>query len=234
MSYCVNCGVELDSSLKACPLCSTRVVNPNDIEKEQVHSPFPAEKGRVEAVMRKDVGILVSIILVATAITCGCLNYFVFNNNRWSFVVIGACILLWVILFPVIIYEKLHIHLAVLLDGITMIGYLYLITWLTQTNAWFYGLGIPLVLFITCLLQIYIACVRQLPSSILTNALYAITAIGVLCVGMELMIDWYLYEKIIFRWSAIVATVCLIIDIAIITLLSMRRFRNAIRRRFHF
>ena len=57
---------------------------------------------------------------------------------------------------------------------------------------------------------------------------------GILCVGIELLVDWYLYEKIIFRWSAIVATVCIIIDAAIITLLSMRRFRNAIRRRFHF
>ena len=46
--------------------------------------------------------------------------------------------------------------------------------------------------------------------------------------------DKYLYEMIIFKWSAIVATVCIIIDIAIITLLSMRRFRNAIRRRLHF
>ncbi len=234
MSYCVNCGVELDSSLKACPLCTTKVINPNEIANMQTQSPFPKEKEKVEAVMRKDVGMLVSIILIATAVTCGCLNYFVFNNSRWSFVVIGACILLWVILFPVIIYEKLHIHLAILLDGITVIGYLYMFTLLTKTNDWFYGLGIPLVVFLTLLLQIYIACVRKLPSSILTNALYAITAIGILCVGIELLVDWYLYEKIIFRWSAIVATVCFIIDIAIITLLSMRRFRNAIRRRFHF
>ena len=29
MSYCVNCGVELGISLKACPLYDTPVVNPH-------------------------------------------------------------------------------------------------------------------------------------------------------------------------------------------------------------
>ena len=29
MSYCVNCGVELDNSLKKCVLCDTPVINPN-------------------------------------------------------------------------------------------------------------------------------------------------------------------------------------------------------------
>lgn len=234
MSYCVNCGVELETSLKQCPLCNTQVINPNEVKKEQVIPPFPKEKEKIEAVMRKDVGILISIILGSTIITCGCLNYFVFNNNRWSLVVIGACVLLWVILFPVVIYEKLHIHLSILFDGATLLGYLYLFTWLTQTDEWFVGLAIPLVVFITFVVEIYVFCARKLPRSILTGALYAITAFGVLCVGIELLVDWYLYEKIIFRWSAIVATVCIIIDAAIITLLSMRRFRNAIRRRFHF
>ena len=29
MSYCVNCGVELDATASFCPLCHTPVVNPN-------------------------------------------------------------------------------------------------------------------------------------------------------------------------------------------------------------
>lgn len=28
MSYCVNCGVELDASASECPLCNTPVINP--------------------------------------------------------------------------------------------------------------------------------------------------------------------------------------------------------------
>ena len=41
MSYCVNCGVELDASLEVCPLCNTPVLNPNEIERPQLKTPFP-------------------------------------------------------------------------------------------------------------------------------------------------------------------------------------------------
>ena len=41
MSYCVNCGVELDDSAKKCALCSTPVINPNIQEKpDETPAPF--------------------------------------------------------------------------------------------------------------------------------------------------------------------------------------------------
>ena len=54
--YCVNCGVELDRSLRKCPLCNTPVWNPmeNGQEKEKAAvSPFPEEKEAVEMIKRK-------------------------------------------------------------------------------------------------------------------------------------------------------------------------------------
>ena len=35
MSYCVNCGVELQKSEPRCPLCGTEVLNPNELHEEQ-------------------------------------------------------------------------------------------------------------------------------------------------------------------------------------------------------
>ena len=54
MSYCVNCGVELDRSAKACPLCNTPVINPNELQRKEQKTPFPQEKGQVETVNKKD------------------------------------------------------------------------------------------------------------------------------------------------------------------------------------
>ena len=45
MSYCVNCGVELDVSAHACPLCGTPVVNPRCPVDETAQPPFPLRKG---------------------------------------------------------------------------------------------------------------------------------------------------------------------------------------------
>ena len=106
MSYCVNCGVELDRSLKECPLCNTVVINPNELNLEDVKSSFPSKKGQVEVVKRKDIGIFVSVFLIVTALSCAALNYFVYDGYPWSLLIVGVCVLLWVIMFSMIFYTK--------------------------------------------------------------------------------------------------------------------------------
>ena len=43
MSYCVNCGVELEKSEKKCPLCGVEVINPKEPpqDKEPRQRPYP-------------------------------------------------------------------------------------------------------------------------------------------------------------------------------------------------
>lgn len=235
MSYCVNCGVELDASAKECPLCNTPVLNPKELEKvARAVPPFPTEKGTVETVKRKDLGILISVVVLATAVTCGILNGFVFRGNLWSLAVIGVCVILWVILIPAVIYTKQPVYVSLLYDGIAVAAYLYMLTFLTGSNRWFFGLGIPIVILVTAIAEGFTLCVRRLPKSFLTVALYLFTAVGLLCGGLEILIDRYISGAITLSWSAVVLTVTVILDIAVITMLSRRRLRNAVRRRLHF
>ncbi|MDE5679233.1 MAG: hypothetical protein K2I01_02205, partial [Lachnospiraceae bacterium] len=114
MSYCVNCGVELDKSLQACPLCNTPVINPRELEEKMEKSSFPKEKGQVETVKRKDLGLLLSVVLIAAGVTCGFLNLFVFTGSAWSLLIIGACLIVWVLFIPIVIYTKLSAYSALL------------------------------------------------------------------------------------------------------------------------
>ncbi len=50
--------------------------------------------------------------------------------------------------------------------------YLYLLTYLTGHNSWFYGLGLPIVLLVTAVVEAVTFCIRKLPMSFLTGALY--------------------------------------------------------------
>lgn len=235
MSYCVNCGVELDASSTECPLCNTPVLNPRELEKmAMAQRPFPTEKGQVEAVKRKDLGWLVSMVVLATAVTCGILNAFVFRGVLWSLAVIGACIVLWVIMIPAVIYTKQPVYVSLLYDGGAIALYLFMLSYLTGGRSWLWGLGIPITALLTVLAEIFTFCIRRLPRSFLTVALYIFTAVGLLCMGIEILIDRYAGGHIALSWSAVVLTVCAILDIAIITMLSRRRLRNAVRRRLHF
>lgn len=245
MSYCVNCGVELDASAGECPLCNTPVLNPKEIEKYALESvkrinpvssqaPFPGEKGQVETANKKELGILLSMVELASAVTCGILNAFVFRGSLWSLAVIGACAILWVLMIPAVIYRRQPVYVSVLLDGMAVAVYLYMLTFQVGDAGWFFGLGLPVTVLVTVVAELLTVCIRRLPRSFLTVALYLFTAVGLLCLGLEILIDLYLEERTALSWSAVVLTVCSILDIALITMLSRRKLRDAVRRRLHF
>ena len=234
MSYCVNCGVDLEASLQECPLCHTPVINPKEINKQRTASPYPTDKGQVEVVKRKDFGILVSVVLIATGATCLLLNLLVFNSSLWSLVVIGSCLCLFVFSFPAIFYSKTPIYLSLLADGISVAVYLFLITFLTDSNEWFWHLGLPIVALLTVLAELFPLLARFLPFNILSCALCIFIEIPAFCVSLELLIRHILERPYRITWSAVVLTVCVIIDIALITILAKKRLRNEVRRRLHF
>lgn len=234
MSYCVNCGVELEASLRECPLCHTPVMNPREQNQEIPPSPYPADMGQVEVVKRKDLGILVTVVLTATAATCFLLNILVFNSSLWSLLVIGCCLCLFVFAFPAIFYSKMPVWLTLLADGASVAVYLFLITFMTRSDAWFRQLGLPITIFLTLCAEVFPLLSRFLSFTVLSYALCLFIEIPAFCVALELRIRHFAGQPIRIVWSAVVLTVCVIIDIALITILAKKRLRNEVRRRLHF
>ena len=234
MSYCVHCGVELDSSLKKCPLCSTPVLDPNHIPWFEATSPYPAKKGKVEPVRKKDAAIFVSVLLLTIGVTCGILNRLVFHRAPWSLLVIGFCLVLWVICIPFIFFRKLSPYAAVLLDGLAVSFYLYLIARFTGSVHWLIYLGLPIAALFTLLLELVILLTRKVSRSFFSVTLYILSLVSLSCIGIELLCRNFLDDPLRITWSAIVLTVCMVFIIAIITILLLPRVREEARRRLHF
>lgn len=234
MSYCVNCGVELDPSLERCPLCNTLVINPNEVTHTRAVPPFPQEKGQVEVVKSKDLAILLSVSLIAASLVCGLLNLFVFHNSAWSLYVIGACVVIWVLAIPAVIYTKLSFYLCLVLDGLAIGLYQYLISFNTASRDWFYELALPITALVTVTALVFTFFLRKVSSAFLMVGIYVFLAIAVLCAGIELLVERFLQVYYHLTWSAIVLSICTVIVIALVTILSRARLRNAVRRRLHF
>lgn len=234
MSYCVNCGVELEASLRECPLCHTPVINPREAGKVLPASPYPVDKGQVEEVKRKDLGILLSVVLTATAVTCLLLNLLVFDHSLWSLQVIGICICLFVFTFPMVYCTKMPLSFSLLADGVAVAVYLYMIAYLTPSTAWFWQLGLPIIVLVILNTEIFTFLARLVPFSLLSGALCLFVEIPLFCAALELMIRRMLHDPIRLTWSAVVLTVCVIIDVALVTILVKKRLRNEVRRRLHF
>ena len=234
MSYCVNCGVELEASLQECPLCHTPVINPRNASKDFPPSPYPVNKGQVEVVKRKDLGILLSVVLIATGGTCLLLNLLVFYRSLWSLLVIGICICLFVFTFPAVFYSKMPLFISLFADGMAVAVYLYMIAYLTPSTAWFWELGLPIVALVTLGMEVFTLLAKRVPFTILSGALCLFIEIPLFCTALELMIRRMLLSPLRLTWSAVVLTVCVIIDVALVTILVKKRLRNEVRRRLHF
>lgn len=141
---------------------------------------------------------------------------------------------MWVLFVPVVIYTRQSIYLSLLWDGLAVGVYLYLITFVTKSDGWLLGLALPITALAVGVAELFTFCLKKLPATFLTTALYVVSAIGIFCAGLEILIDLYLHGCVRLVWSAVVLTVCVILDIAFITMLSRARLRNAVRRRLHF
>lgn len=233
MSYCVNCGVELDATLKKCPLCETIVYHPGKTEVSSQEA-FPEKKGEVEKVSKKEGIIFVSVLLLTIAVTCALLNILVYNRNWWSIPVNGICITLWVFFMAAIFCEKITVYGMIFLDVIAIGNYLFMISLITSSDRWVIMIALPILAVTFGLLELSVFLSKKFPSSLLTGTLYFFITIAGVCVTIEATIDNYLREIIRLGWSAIVVTVCAIISVFIILILMMGRLRNSIRRRLHF
>ena len=237
MSYCVNCGVKLEQSLQTCPLCHTPVINPNDPHTQIAscsYSAFPQKSGEVELARQKDAGIWLTIVLAASALTCFILNITTFQSNRWSLPVIGACILLWVFFCPKMLYSKFPLAFCLAADALCIIGYEYFLSTLTSSDHWFYQLALPTTIMTGSLILIYILLYRLVSRAVLATVLYFFIEVGILNVGIEILIDRFLGLPFKLGWSAIVLSVCTVISVALIAVLSIARLRNTVRKRLHF
>lgn len=237
MAYCVNCGVELDKSLERCPLCNTPVIHPNELYAQanvRPIPPFPKENGQVEVVKRKDLAILLSVSLTAASAVCGLLNLLVFRGSLWSLYVIGACVVIWVLAVPVVIYTKLPIYFCLISDGLSIGLYQYLISFNTPSHHWFYALALPITALVTVTALLSALFIRKVSGSFLMIGIYFFSDIAILCAGIELLVEHFVDDPFRLTWSAIVLAICTVIVIALSTIISRARLRSAVRRRLHF
>ena len=237
MSYCVQCGVKLEQSLKTCPLCHTPVINPNELTSDALSKgsgPFSTVKGEVEPMKKNDIGLWFTLVYGSTAIACGILNLFVFDYNYWSIPVIGACVILWLFFCPRMFFPQIPLYLNLIVSAVSVVFYEFSITLMTENDSWFYELALPITLVLMALVALSGVCYRFVAQSLMATVLYFFIDAAFLSIAIECFIDRFIGTDIQIFWSAIVFSVCSVISTALIAILSIKRLRAAVKKRLHF
>ncbi len=101
MSYCVNCGVELEESARKCVLCNTEVLNPNKPVTDKKEPLFSDEAHIPEGISKKFVAYVISMVMLIPSLVCILSNIFFFKESFWSLHVLAGGLLAWIIfVFP--------------------------------------------------------------------------------------------------------------------------------------
>lgn len=231
MSYCVNCGVELDKTAAFCPLCHTPVCNPNQPVDTTSKPPFPTQRSEVPLASKKEAALLMTVMFLSVAVCCGLLNLILGPHSLWSFYVIGAAVMLWIWLVLPLWARKIPLAPRLVLDGIAVGIYLFFIALHLDGMSWYRGLGLPIVLLATAVLLFLGLTLRG--RSILSSITLIIGSIGVCLFGVEFFVDRWLYHAWTPTWSLVVLTVCIALMIPLIVVRRNPALREEARRRFH-
>lgn len=233
MSYCVNCGVELEESIKKCPLCQTPVINPNDLNRlKEIQSPYPENKGEVEQVSKTDLIIFISVSLFCIVLSCIAINHLSYPAVKWWLLVAGFCGIIWTLTVPPLIAKNLKRRVFALCNGLMVAIYICLIGMFVDNFDWVVDLGLPITAIALLLIEIYLS-ISYITKSfiILGSTLLAETAM--LCVSIDLLIDRATGKTLGADWSAIVSCVNILLIVILVTILSRKRLRAQLHRRFH-
>ena len=234
MSYCVNCGVELDATASFCPLCHTPVCNPRQPVDTVSPKPFPSRREEVPPESKRGLALLLTAMLGSVAVCCGILDLLLSVGGNWASYVIGAALMLWLWLVPPLLLRRMPLLVRLLVDVLAVGVYVWLIALELRGLAWYWGLALPIVLWGgACLLflGLVLGAGRR---SILSTVTLLIGTAGVFTLGIECFVDHFFQGAVSPGWSLVVLTVCAALMIPLIVVRRVPSLREEVRRRFHF
>lgn len=162
MSYCVNCGVELDPSAKKCALCSTPVYNPNKSkEEEEDEKPFAEKLLIPKKMQRKFVACIITMIMLIPNLVLLLINIFFFRGAYWAVYIASTSFLLWIVFVFPFITKKPRPYLMWAFDTAVGILYSFIVVALSSGAAWIWQTVASLIGLISVASLIFIIWVRH-------------------------------------------------------------------------
>ncbi len=234
MSYCVNCGVELDNSALSCPLCDTPVINPNILKNEKSEPPFPANIEIPVASKNRYAAIIFSILLLIPNVVCVITNLLFTPEILWCIYVVSSSLMFWFLfIFPFIMKKKMP-YLILAIDAVATAAYIFIFYYLNSAQTgWFWKLAIPLdigVFLCVGILTAFFSKQRKKTQA----AIAVLTAFTVLCVYICLIINLYAYSVVATYITLIIGVSSLILLLFFVAVERNEKLYSWLTRKFFY
>ena len=227
MSYCINCGVELDEDLTSCPLCGF-TIGKEDIKGSKDQSEYyPSDIILLhKKETRRQIWELSGIISFSGIAVCTIVDLVIHKGLSWSLYADSSILASWICLTLILLaFRKYFLIIPGLL--ITILTMLFLFDLFSPPVKWFYGIGLPITiaLFVSVSIVVLLWKVAHFRGfNILALAFFVLSGF---CIISEVFIYKYLSNVVEIRWSAIVAVS--ILPIALVLLFVHYRMKKGKR-----
>lgn len=234
MSYCVNCGVELDNSALKCPLCDTPVINPNILKNEKSDPPFPVRIDIPSASKNRYSAIIISILLLIPNIVCVATNLLFTPELFWSIYVTSSSLMFWFLfVFPFIVKKKLP-YLILTVDAIATAAYIFIFYYYNSAQTgWFGSVAIPLDIAVFVAAGVLAAFFAK-PRKKTHTVIALLTALISLCLIFGLVINLFAYSVVATYITMILGISCLILLIFFIAVERNEKLYAWLTRKFFY
>jgi len=205
MSYCANCGVELDDGLPSCPLCGYNSANDQKAEATEQSELYPSDIILLyKKETRRHIWELSGIISFSGMAVCTIVDLVIKKSLTWSLYADTSIFASWIFLTLILLaFRKYFIIIPGFL--FTVLSTLFLFNIFTPPVRWFYGIGLPITLALfTCV--IIMTILWKVAHFKGFNILaFAFIILSAFCLVSEVFIDRFLRNTVDLKWSAIVA-----------------------------
>ena len=234
MSYCVNCGVELEPSQKNCPLCGVEVINPAETYTPQEKKTFAPHKDVLGKKDRLFWINFISILLAVPIVTCVLCNWLYDGHLTWSIYVIGGVFIIWALSTSPFYFRKFDVKKMLAVDMVAILIGMFLIETQTPGKGWGLYVALPLILycFLSWLLVIYFTNIKLITGLGISAVL--LISVALMTPLLETLLDLYFKHTISLFWSWFVTAPCLSVAALLILLNKNKNFRQEMARRLHF
>ena len=219
MSYCVNCGVELDASAKKCVLCDTPVYNPHQKAEPDIPTPFSDIPVVPQNMKKKFVALIITYILLIPNIVCIFINLFTSPERLWFIFVLSTSLLLWVVLVFPFLSKKMHPYIMWAFDTVAVA--LYTFVFHAQNfggGRWYFYIALPIILIVSACVLAFIHWDRRRRHHWTSKVLH---------IFVDLVITLSVASLCFFFNNHIIkAEICLVIDACCLALLFFWLYAN--------
>lgn len=229
MSYCVNCGVELDKGADRCPLCDTQVINPRTGEVPEKKA-YPDNRAIPVSGRKRYTAFIISMVMLIPCFVLFVLDLIIIDSF-WPLCVIASCILFWICFIFPLLWKKVMVYPLIFLDCVAICVFTFLIHSRTDGMGWFSHVALPITVMLGVTACIMVRIVRRCRRNVQV-VIAVLAAVIPVSFFTDTVVNLYLEETLKVFASPIIAACCIPLIVFFVFVARNKHFRSFVERRF--